>query len=150
MGFERSKQSDGEKMKKRFLILALMSFWIALLTVLLWQGMILAAEPITGKASWYSTEACKYNPDSKCPTASGESLYDLERNNKRFAAIYGYPFGTKLEVTNRANNRSVVATVCDRGPNKRLGRVIDLSKSAFSDIANPGQGLISVTVKEVL
>jgi len=138
------------KQKNDFWVLVCLSLCMAALIVLLWQGMILAAEPITGTASWYSTEACKYNPDSKCPTASGESLYALERNNERFAAIYGYPFGTKLKIVNLANNRSVIASVRDRGPNKRLGRVIDLSKSAFSDIADPGQGLINVTVKEVL
>ena len=91
---------------------------------------------IEGNASWYSTECCKYNPHKGCPTASGMSLFQLEDRHIDFAAAWGYPFHTKLKVTNLENGKSVVVTVLDRGPAKRLNRVIDLSKSAFQKIAD--------------
>jgi rare lipoprotein A len=100
-----------------------------------------------GEASWYSSESCKFNPSPNCPTASGESLYELERKGERFAAMWDVPFGRKYRVTNLANGKSTVVTVCDRGPNRRLNREIDLSKNAFSEIANINQGIIKVSLE---
>ncbi len=110
-------------------------------------GLSKLAHCENGTASWYSTEACQFNPNPKCPTASGGSLYELERNGERFAAMWGVPFGTNLRVTNLANGKSTRVTVQDRGPNRRLNRTIDLSKKAFSDIAEIDQGLIPVSVE---
>ena len=45
------------------------------------------------------------------------------------AAHKSLPFGTKVEVTNLANKKSVVVKINDRGP-FTPGRVIDLSKKA--------------------
>ena len=53
------------------------------------------------------------------------------------------PFGTRLRVTNPANNRSVTVTVTDRGP-FIAGRSLDLSYGAFSRIASPSQGVARV------
>ena len=53
------------------------------------------------------------------------------------------PMGTQVSVTNTANGRSVICRVADRGPFVD-GRVIDLSYDAFSQIANPGAGVIGV------
>jgi rare lipoprotein A len=53
------------------------------------------------------------------------------------------PFGTRLRVTNPANNKSVTVTVTDRGP-FIAGRSLDLSYGAFSRIASPGQGVAKV------
>jgi rare lipoprotein A len=53
------------------------------------------------------------------------------------------PFGTRLLVTNPANNKSVTVTVTDRGP-FIAGRSLDLSYGAFSRIASPGQGVARV------
>jgi rare lipoprotein A len=100
-------------------------------------------------ASFYSTEACKYNPDPKCPTASGRSLYDLEQEGVLFAAKWDVPIGTRFKVTNTENERSVEVVILDRGPNRRLGRGIDLSKKAFRKIANIRQGVINVTIEEL-
>ena len=102
---------------------------------------------IAGTASFYSTEACKYNPHKGCPTASGRSLYDLEAKGIDFAAMWDVPFGTKVRVTNVETGKSTVVVVWDRGPARRLKRPIDLSKSAFKKIANLQKGLIHVIVK---
>ena len=106
-----------------------------------------AETEMTGRASWYSTECCRYNKDPQCPTASGRSLYELLRADVRFAASWDYDFGTRIRVTNTENGKSTIVTILDRGPAKRLGRIIDLSKKAFSEIANTRQGVINVKLE---
>lgn len=104
-----------------------------------------------GKASWYSSrEACgpKTNPLANCPTASGHSIFKLESQGVRFAAMWNMPFGTRIKVTNRKNGRSVIVIVLDRGPNKRLhSRSIDLCKRAFQDIADHRTGILQVKLE---
>lgn len=75
-------------------------------------------------------------------TASGERF----SNNKMTAAHKKLAFGTKLKVTNLANNESVVVIVNDRGPFKR-GRELDLSKKAFMKISdNKNHGILRVSI----
>ena len=71
--------------------------------------------------------------------------------NGLFAASPDYPKGSVLRVTNLANNKSVEVTVNDYGPDRNIhpDRVIDLDYVAFSQIASPGAGLISVKVDPV-
>ena len=76
-------------------------------------------------------------------TASGEVF----NPNDFTCATYEYDFGTMLRVTNLDNDKSVVVRVNDRGPNKRLGREIDLSRRAFEEISELRRGLIEVTVE---
>ena len=91
-----------------------------------------------GIASWYGggEKLNKY-------TASGEEFDP----NKLTCASWDYSFGTKLLVTNLENGKSVVVRVNDRGPAKRLGRLIDLTREAFRRIADLKKGLIKVKVK---
>ena len=57
------------------------------LMILSIASIIEASEVKLGTASWYSSkDACRYNPTSACLTASGKSLYELERQKKDFAA----------------------------------------------------------------
>lgn len=90
----------------------------------------------TGLASYY---ADRYHGKK---TASGE----LYRNNLNSAAHMELPFGAMVRVTNLANGKSVVVRVNDRG-NFPRGRIIDLSKSAFSSIGSTRSGLIKVKVE---
>ena len=90
----------------------------------------------TGKASYYATKF-----QSK-KTASGE-LYDRD---KKTAAHKKLPFGTKVRVTNIKNRKSVIVKINDRGPFVK-GRIVDLSSSAFSRIANLDAGVIEVKIK---
>ncbi len=66
------------------------------------------------------------------------------------AAHRTFPRGTKLRVTNQANGKSVTVTVAGYGPQPYTGRILDLSKDAFAQIAPLGQGVISVKVEELL
>lgn len=94
----------------------------------------------TGHASWYGAEC------AGLPMANGKP-FDPK---KLTAASWAYPLGTRVKVT--SGDRSVVVTITDRGPNKRLvkqGRVIDLSRSAFLALGDLRAGLIPVTVTPI-
>ena len=68
--------------------------------------------------------------------------------NSMITAHKGYPFGTRLRVTNQRNGKSVIVTVTDRGP-YAYGRGLDLSYGAFARIASPSQGVASVCYSRV-
>ena len=85
----------------------------------------------SGKASFYSYHSGK--------TASG-SAFDREA---RTAAHRHLPFGTKLRVTNVANDKSVVVTITDRGPHRR-GRVLDLSLNAARTLGIIDRGVAEI------
>ena len=66
------------------------------------------------------------------------------------AAMWEVPFNQRVRVTNLDNGRSVVVRVNDRGPHKRFvaeGRIIDLTKQAFSQIASLDNGLIRIELE---
>ena len=92
----------------------------------------------SGKASYY---AMKFQSKK---TASGE-LYDKA---KKTAAHKKLPFGTKVKVTNTKNSKSVIVKINDRGPFVK-DRIVDLSGSAFSSIANFDAGVIEVKIEVI-
>ncbi len=59
-----------------------------------------------------------------------------------------YPFGTKLRVINRKNNKEVECIVNDRGP-FIAGRDLDLSYAAAKKIDLIGPGISPVTIEPV-
>ena len=111
-----------------------------LLTVIfqLFIPFTICAQVQTGKASFY---ADKFEGS---PTASGEKY----KHNKLTAAHRSLPFGTKVRVTNVANNESVEVVINDRGPFVE-NRVIDLSKSAAEKLGFINQGLADVKVEVI-
>lgn len=90
------------------------------------------------KASWYGED---YHGRL---TASGET-YNM---NGLSAASKTLPFGTKVEVTNLDNGKTITVPINDRGPFIE-GRGLDLSKEAFSRISNLDNGVINVKYKVV-
>ena len=94
------------------------------------------AQVQTGKASFY---ADKFEGTQ---TASGEKY----RHHKMTAAHKTLPFGTKVRVTNLANNKSVELIINDRGPYVD-NRIIDLSKSAADRLEFVNQGLADVRLE---
>lgn len=91
-----------------------------------------------GKASFYADK----HQNKK--TASGARY----RHELKTAAHKKLPFGTVVKVTNLSNNKSVIVTINDRGPFVK-GRIIDLSKSAFSSIGPLSAGLLNVKIEVV-
>ena len=118
-------------MKKRYVMLMLIVFAV-------FAGP--AAATSGNVASWYGGGE-KLNVH----TANGEVFNPKELS----CASWYYPFNTYLKVTNVGNEKSVIVRVNDRGPNKRLGRAIDLTKHAFSKIANTDKGLIYVRIEKI-
>lgn len=87
-----------------------------------------------GSASWY-----------------GEAHHGrLMANGKPFnmramtAASNVHPLGSVLRVT--SGKRSVVVAVTDRGDFAKYGRLLDLSKAAFSQLAPISRGVIPICV----
>lgn len=111
---------------------------IYITTALLLIGLTGFCQVQTGKASFY---ADKFEGR---PTASGEKY----KHNKLTAAHKTLPFGTKVKVTNTANNESVEVVINDRGPYVD-GRVIDLSRSAAEKLGFINQGLADVKVEVI-
>ena len=73
-----------------------------------------------GRASWYALHS---------KTANGERM----NPSAMTAAHKSLPFGTRIKVVNKANGKSVVVRINDRGPFIR-GRIVDLSKAAARSI----------------
>lgn len=92
----------------------------------------------TGKASFY---ADKFEGRL---TASGEKY----KHSKPTAAHRSLPFGTKVRVTNLANQLTVEVVINDRGPYAD-GRIIDLSKSAAEKLGFVSQGLTDVKIEVI-
>lgn len=91
-----------------------------------------------GEASYYA------NLHQNKKTANGE----LFKQELKTAAHKTLPFGSIVKVTNVDNGKTVVVRVNDRGPFVR-GRIIDLSKSAFTSIGNPAKGLLDVKIEVI-
>lgn len=108
------------------------------------------APPVSGFASWYSYETCwNQGKFDSCIMANGQEFDD----KKLTVASWDYPFGTRLKVTNLQNDKSVIVTVTDRGPDRRLrkeGVIVDLSKAAFLKISPLKAGILLVDVERIL
>ncbi len=75
-------------------------------------------------------------------TANGEVF----NQDKLTAAHRTLPLGTKVEVTNVTNGRSVEVQINDRGPYVN-GRVIDLSRAAAIRLGMKNRGLARVQIE---
>ena len=91
------------------------------------QFAIFSEPELVGTASWY------VHPKYK---------------NDLIAASVDFAQDTKIKVINLDNNKEVIVTVKDYGPDKSVfpDRVVDLSKEAFKKIASTSQGVIRVKV----
>lgn len=89
-----------------------------------------------GQASYYSTRF-----DGR-RTASGERF----DSRALTAAHRSLPMGSRVQVTNRDNGRTVNVRINDRGPHVR-GRIIDLSRSAAERLGMVRSGIAPVTLR---
>lgn len=88
-----------------------------------------------GEASYYGAELAGNR------TASGE-IFDPRQLT---AAHRTLPMGTKLRVTNKANGKSVIVRINDRGPFVKK-RIVDISRAAAEEISmvRAGKALVSL------
>jgi rare lipoprotein A len=101
-------------------------------------GLPLSLYPKEGIASWYSSEI----------TATGEKLNDLIPT----MAMRHREFDKYYRVYNLETGKYVVVRHNNWGPKRTLfqrGRIVDLNKCAFSELADPEEGLIKVRVEEI-
>ena len=91
-----------------------------------------------GQASWYGA-----NHHGKT-TANGEP-FDMEAMS---AAHRTLPFGTMVQVTNKANGKTVTVRINDRGPFVN-GRIIDLSARAARELGIVKSGVATVRIEQV-
>src|SRR5271154_992979 len=78
------------------------------------------------------------------PTASGEP-YDPDDLT---AASKTYPIGSRVEVNNPKNGKSVIVRINDRGPHVR-GRSLDLSKAAAEQLGITDKGVARLKIRRV-
>jgi rare lipoprotein A len=95
--------------------------------------------PVKGLASWY---------DARHPATGKRYL-----NNNKTCALRRNDYGAYYQVCSVDTGRCVIVRHNDFGPRRRLffrqGRIIDLSKEAFSVINNPDDGLIKVRIRKI-
>jgi rare lipoprotein A len=97
-----------------------------------------AGDTMSGLAAVYSDKLAGHK------TASGE----IFSQQKLTAAHPSLPFGTKVNVTNTNNNKTVEVRINDRGP-KQAGRVVDLSSAAAAKIGLGKKGTAPVKLEVV-
>jgi rare lipoprotein A len=119
---------------------------ITIILIVMFLAMFAGAKGVSssspiykGIASWYSQE----DPGILETTANMERFDDTQLT----CAMWDVPFDTIVKVTNLENGRYILVRVNDRGPAKRLRRIIDLTKGAFSKIGDLNKGLINVLVE---
>lgn len=95
----------------------------------------------TGMASWYGMQGGKVFEHGR-KTASGQR-YDM---NAMTAAHKTLPLGTRVQVTNIENNRSIVVVINDRGPYIE-GRIIDLTLRGARLLGFEKKGLARVRIE---
>lgn len=91
-----------------------------------------------GKASYYGNQFIGRK------TANGEVFTKYEYT----CAHKTLPFGTKLKVTNLANNESIIVRVNDRGPFVR-SRIVDLSIQGAKELGLIQSGVANVSIEVV-
>ena len=97
-----------------------------------------SSDAMEGKIAYYGS---KFNWRK---TASGERF----NAGALTMAHNTLPFGTKVKVTNLANQRSVVVRVNDRGPTTP-GRIGDLSSAAARQIRMLRSGIVEVKLEVI-
>ena len=88
-----------------------------------------------GQASWYAIENT---------TASGEMMDPSQLT----AAHPSHAFGTRLNVINQENGKSVIVRINDRGPFTKK-RIIDVSKAAAEELDFISDGHVEVCLLKV-
>jgi rare lipoprotein A len=91
-----------------------------------------------GKASFY---ASKFNGRK---TSSGERV-----DSQIYAAAHRtLPFNTMVEITNLANNRSIIVRINDRGPFSK-DRIVDMTHAAAKALGFIQRGVANVKIRVV-
>jgi rare lipoprotein A (peptidoglycan hydrolase) len=102
------------------------------------------AAPATTTTAKPTTTSTMGPPPPCCRQEGGASYHDYP--DIRTCAHKSLPKGTALKVTNLANGKVTSCVVNDRGPYVE-GRILDLSREAFAEIAAISDGVIRVSIE---
>ena len=102
------------------------------------------AAPATTTTAKPTTTSTMGPPPPCCREEGGASYHDYP--DIRTCAHKALPKGTALKVTNLANGKVTSCVVNDRGPYVE-GRILDLSREAFAEIAAISDGVIRVSIE---
>ena len=91
-----------------------------------------------------SFKATYYSDTFQGKVMRSGAIYDM---NKLTCASNTHKLGTRLKVTNLDNGKSVIVKVTDTGSFRKV--TLDLSKKAFSKIAELEKGVVEVKIKVV-
>lgn len=100
--------------------------------------------PTTAKPTTTTTSPPTTAAPASGNQAEGDASWYDHRNG--ICAHRTLPFGTVVRVTNLGNGKATTCTVGDRGPFVQ-GRIIDLDRAQFSEIASPSSGVIRVRIE---
>lgn len=136
-----------------FLLIAVVAYFLGKYLVSLLPIFLLVClcTPAWGQdltASWYSVDSLKREGTweySKGVMANGKPFSD----NNYTCANRLYPLGSILRITNPKNHKSVLVETTDRIGKRFAKTRIDLSKGAFSALADIKQGVIPCIVEVV-
>ena len=129
-----------------------------ILTVLMMLTMSFSMIAATKKTTVKKTSGTKKTVSSKVYQTGTASFYGGKWHGKKTAngeifntysltaAHKTLPFNTRVRVTNLNNGKSVIVRINNRGPYSK-GRIIDLSKGAFSKIENISKGVTKVKLE---
>ncbi len=100
------------------------------------------------KASWYSLESLKKEGTFKYSHGRMSNGKEFKDEGKTCATRL-YPLGTILRIINTKNNMWVRVECTDKIGKRFAKKRIDLSKSAFQEIAPLKEGLINVKIERI-
>ena len=132
----------------RFVTIWVMAFILILGFLIFVYEIANASDTIQITCSWYSVASLKKEGSWakwKGVMANGQQFDE----NALTCACRCFPLGSSLLVRNLANGKSVVVRVTDKIGKRFATTRIDLSKRAFSEIADLKQGLVSCEVKRI-
>jgi rare lipoprotein A len=105
-----------------------------------------AATPVTAAPTTVVTTTTAPPPTTAAPPTNAQdgsaSWYDYRPGE---CAHQTLPMGTVVRITNLGNGLSTTCVVTDRGP-FGAGRVIDLDRATFAQLADPSVGIIQVRI----
>jgi hypothetical protein len=111
-----------------------------------------ATTPTTRRTPTTVRSASRSAPVALAPATTAAPTHSQTGGATYYAAPDGtcahrtLPFGTLVRVTDLANGRTVTCRVADRGPYVS-GRILDLAKTTFAQLAPTSTGVIQVRIE---
>jgi len=147
---EQFKQDEMQDAMRRARLIPII-IGVAIIVILVFVALANAqqiSQPIYLTASWYSMESLKREGTYKL-TKGVMANGQLFRNEGFTCATRLFPLGARLRIIHVKSGRYVFVKVTDRIGKRFANKRIDLSKAAFSKIADLNDGLCRVRIEVI-